>query len=85
MGNSKVWIFWLFLFAGIILGGLLGELAAGVPALSWLAYGKSFGLTEPFVLDLSVLELSFRFLVHLNVASVIGILVAVIIYKKTKG
>ena len=85
MGNSKVWIFWLFLFAGIILGGLLGELAAGVPALSWLAYGKSFGLTEPLVLNLSVLELSFRFLVHLNVASVIGILVAVIIYKKTKG
>ena len=84
MGDKKFWIFLIFLFAGIILGGLLGELAAGVPALSWLAYGRSFGLTEPLVLDLGVLQLSFKIVFDLTVASILGIIIAIIIYKSIK-
>lgn len=82
MSDKKFWLFLIFLFSGIILGGLLGELAASVPFLSWLAYGKSFGLTEPLVLDISILQLSFKFLVQLNVASIIGIIIAIIVYRK---
>lgn len=84
MGEKRFWIFLIFLFAGIILGGLLGELAAGVPALAWLAYGKTFGLTEPLVLDLGVLQVSFKIMFDLTVASIIGIIVAIIIYKSIK-
>ena len=43
------------LFAGIILGGYLGELALSVSALKFLAVGKELGLTSPLVLDLSIL------------------------------
>lgn len=82
MGEKRFWLFIIFLFAGIILGGLLGELATNVSFLSWLSYGKSFGLTEPFVLDISILQISFKFLVQLNVASIIGILIAIIVYRK---
>lgn len=84
MGDKRFWIFLIFLFAGIILGGLLGELAAGVPALAWLAYGRSFGLTEPLVLDLGVLQLSFKIVFDLTVASILGIIIAIIIYKNIK-
>ncbi|MBQ9280291.1 MAG: DUF4321 domain-containing protein [Clostridia bacterium] len=84
MRDKRFWIFLIFIFAGIILGGLLGELASHVSALSWLAYGKTFGLTEPVVLDLSVLELTFKIVFQLNVASIIGIIVAIIIYKSMK-
>ena len=82
MSEKRFWVFLFFLFSGIILGGLLGELAANVSFLSWLAYGKSFGLTEPLVLDISILQISFKFLVQLNVASIIGILIAILVYRK---
>ena len=84
MGDKRFWIFLIFLFAGIILGGLLGELAASVPALSWLSYGKTFGLTEPLVLDLGVLELTFKILFQLNIASILGIIISIVIYKSMK-
>lgn len=84
MGDKRFWVFLIFLFSGIILGGLLGELANDVPFLSWLAYGKSFGLVDPVILDINVLKISFSFLFQLNVASIIGILIAIFAYKKTK-
>jgi hypothetical protein len=82
MKEKSVWIFMILIFAGIIFGGLLGEIAGEVEFLKWLAYGKDFGITEPFLLDLSVLKLSFSIMFDLNVASVIGILLAIFIYRK---
>ena len=82
MSDKKFWLFLIFLFSGIIIGGLLGELASNVSWLSWLSYGQSFGLTQPFVLDIAILQLTFSIMIHLNVASIIGIIIAIIIYKK---
>ncbi len=82
MSDKKFWVFLIFLFSGIIIGGLLGEVASNVSWLSWLGYGQSFGLTEPLVLDIAILQLTFSIMVHLNVASIIGIVIAIIIYKK---
>lgn len=82
MHSGKTWLFWILLFSGIILGGLLGELAAQVSFLSWLAYGQTFGLTEPLLLDVGVVNLSFGIIFKLNVASIIGILLAVFAYRK---
>lgn len=84
MSDKRYWIFLIFLFSGIIFGGLLGELAADVPFLSWLAYGKSFGLTEPVLLDINILQISFGFMMQLNIASIIGMLIAMLLYKKAK-
>lgn len=84
MRDSKFWLFLIFLFSGIIIGGLIGDLSKSVPYLAWLGYGKSFGLTEPLLLDISVLKLSFSIMFELNIASVIGILIAVLVYRKVK-
>ena len=82
MSDKKFWIFLIFLFSGIIIGGLLGEFAASVSWLSWLSYGNSFGLTQPFVLDIAILQLTFSIMIHLNVASIIGIIISILIYRK---
>lgn len=82
MHSGKTWLFWILLFSGIILGGLLGELAKEVSFLSWLGYGQTFGLTEPLLVDLGVVNLSFGIIFKLNVASIIGILLAVFAYRK---
>ncbi len=82
MREGKVWMFWILLFSGIILGGLLGQLASQVSFLSWLSYGQSFGLEQPFVLNLGILNLSFGIMFNLNIASIIGVLLAMFIYRK---
>lgn len=70
------------LFAGIILGGYLGELALSVPALKFLAVGKELGLTSPLVVDLSIVKLTFAFTVKLNIAGILGFIVSLFIIKK---
>ena len=49
------WALFLMLLAGIMLGGFIGNAAAGVSGLSWLNYGQSFGFASPIVLDLGIL------------------------------
>ena len=68
--------------AGIILGGYLGELALSVPALKFLAVGKELGITNPFVLDLSIIKLTFAFTVKLNIAGILGFIVSLFVVKK---
>ena len=70
------------IFAGIILGGYLGELALSVPALKFLAVGKELGLEQPLVLDLNILKLTFGFTVKLNIAGILGFIASLFIIKK---
>ena len=72
----------LLLLAGVVVGGLIGELASRTPALQWLSIGQSFGLTSPLTLDLGVLVVSFGLTIRFTVASLIGIVLAFIIYRK---
>lgn len=81
-GERNFWILVLFLLGGIVIGGLLGELASKVEFLSWLSYGQEFGLTSPLELDLNVIKLTFGLMFKINIASIIGIILAIFIYKK---
>ena len=80
--EKNIWILLVFLLAGLVVGGLLGKLAAGVPWLWWLSYEQEFGLQSPLVVDLSVVQLTFGLMFKINVASIIGIILAIFIYKK---
>lgn len=71
----------MMILAGIMLGGFIGSLAAGVPGLSWLNYGQSFGFANPIVLDLGILVITFGLTIKITIASIIGILIAIIIYR----
>ena len=81
--DKSIWILILFVLAGIVVGGLLGQFAAGVDFLWWLGYGESFGLAQPVVLDLNIISLTFGVQFKLNIASIIGIAIALFIYRKT--
>ena len=80
--EKNIWILLLFILSGIVIGGLLGELAGNVDFLWWLSYGQNFGLSTPIQLDLSVVQLSFGLMFKINIASIIGMIIAVFIYKK---
>ncbi len=80
--EKNIWILILFILSGIVVGGLLGDLAGNVSFLSWLAYGEQFGLASPIELDLNVITLTFGLMFKINIASIIGIVLAIFIYKK---
>ena len=80
--SKNGWILVLFLLGGIVIGGLLGNLAQNVPYFDWLSFGYSFGMEQPFVLNLQILKLQLGVSVHINVASILGVIIAMLIYRK---
>lgn len=80
--DKNIWVLVLCILSGLVIGGLLGNLAGQVSFLWWLGYGQSFGLSTPIELDLSIVQISFGLMFKLNVASIIGMLIAIFIYRK---
>ena len=80
--EKSKWISILFILAGLVIGGLLGELASQVSWLWWLSFGQEFGLQSPIVLDIGVATITFGLMVKINIASIIGVIVSLIIYRK---
>ena len=81
IANKNYWVLLLLVLAGVVLGGFLGELASNVSFLSWLSYGQSCGLHKPLVLDLGILVLTFGLTIKITIAGIIGILLAILIYR----
>lgn len=82
MKEKNIWILLIFILSGLVIGGLLGELAGKVDFLWWLGYGQSFGLTSPLELDLSIIKITFGLVFKINISSIIGMVLAIFIYKK---
>ncbi len=80
--EKNFWILLVFLLSGLVVGGLLGILAEGINWLWWLTYGQSFGITSPVTLDLSVLKITFSFMIKINIASILGMAISILIYRK---
>lgn len=79
--DNRFWVLLVFILCGIVIGSLLGQLASNVNWLSWLAFGRSFGLSNPLTLDLGVIQLTFGLMININMASMIGVLIALIVYR----
>lgn len=80
--EKNIWILVIFILSGLVVGGLLGDIAGKADFLWWLGYGESFGLTAPLELDLSIIKITFALSFKINIASIIGLILAVFIYKK---
>ena len=80
--DKNIWILLLFILSGLVVGGLLGELASKVDFLWWLGYGESFGLTSPLELDLNIIKITFGLVFKINIASIVGMIISIFIYKK---
>ena len=72
--------------AGLVMGSLLGELLAQVASAPWLrdllTRGPTIGLTTPATLDLKLLAVTFGIVFKVNVVGVLGIIIAVIAFRR---
>ncbi len=80
--DKNIWVLLIFILSGLVIGGLLGDLASKVDGLWWLAFGREFGLENPLVLDLSIVKVTFALMIKINIASIIGMLVSIFVYRK---
>ena len=71
------WACFLLILAGIVIGGFIGSLLP----VQWLNYGHTFGLSSPVVLDFGILCLTFGLSIKITVASILGIIIGIIIYR----
>lgn len=69
----------LFLIIGAIIGTILGKSLSNI--LPVLNYGEKIGF-GPTTLDLSIITFTLGFSANLTVAGIIGIIIAIIAYRK---
>ena len=74
------WLFLLLVLIGFVIGGLIGTCFEG----TILNYGQTFGLTNPVELNLGFIILTFGLKIQISIASVIGVLIALIVYRFIK-
>lgn len=80
--SKNTWALFLLILVGVVLGGFIGFLAKDISYLSWLNYGQKFGLSEPFILNLGILVITFGINIKITMASIIGVIVSIIVYKQ---
>ena len=80
--GSNYWTLFLLVLCGIVLGGFIGYLTKDISYLSWLDYGQKFGLEKPVKLDLGILVLTFGITIKISIASILGVLCSILVYRK---
>ena len=83
-GSEKSIGFLIFvILLGAICGSLIGDLlGANINALKFLKNIYTIGTSKPLTLDLKVLSLSFGINFNINLMSILGIILAIILYRK---
>jgi len=71
------WVFVIIVLIGFVLGGFIGNLFDN----SIINYSNTFGLDTPIVLNLGFIILTFGLKIQISIASVIGVIIALLIYK----
>ena len=75
------WILVVIVIAGAMLGSVLANAVGQFTYLSWLGRTIQVGVAPPVVVDLHVLTLTLGFLLRLNLAVLLGILIAAYVFR----
>ena len=71
------WVLTLVVLIGFVIGRFIGTYFEG----TFLNYGQSFGLSEPVVLNLGFIVLTFGLTIQITIASVIGVIISLVVYR----
>ena len=71
------WTLIILVLIGFVIGQFIGTYFSG----TFLSYGQAFGLSSPIELDLGFIMLTFGLKIHITIASVLGVAVALIVYR----
>ncbi|MGH2403219.1 MAG: DUF4321 domain-containing protein [bacterium] len=75
------WVLIVIVLAGGLLGSVIAEAVVGYPVVGFLSREVRAGIDPPITLDLRIISLTLGGLIRLNLAMVIGVFLAVWIYR----
>jgi hypothetical protein len=74
---------WFIIFLGAILGSFTGDILGNrFIALSFLKNSYSIGMSTPIVLNLKIMVLTFGLNFNINIMTIIGVIMAIILYRR---
>ena len=79
VSNKHPLVLLLLLLVGLVIGGVLGEIFKDMIPI--IGYGKTIGFA-PFTIDLSVIKITLGFLMNINLAGIIGLIIAIFIFSR---
>lgn len=84
-GSSKSTGFLIFIiFLGAVFGSLIGDtLGSNIKSLGFLKNVYSIGTSKPLSLNLKVLSLSLGINFNVNLMTIFGIILAIILYRRS--
>ena len=82
-GESMKYRGWVLFFL-IIIGYILGNLIGQHSGIAFLSYGGAFGLTSPVELNIGFMILTFGLTFNINIAGILGIIIAFVCFKFIK-
>lgn len=74
------WVFIVLVLIGFVIGRFIGTYFDG----SFLNYGQTFGLNNPIELDLGFIVFTFGLKIQITIASVLGVIISLVIYRFVK-
>ncbi len=79
VNNKNPIILLLLLLVGLVIGGVIGDIFRDT--IKWLGYSKTIGF-EPFKVDLNIIQFTLGFIMKINLASVIGLIISLLIFTR---
>ena len=74
------WTLVILVLIGFVIGTFIGTYFEG----SFLNYGQNFGLSTPVELNLGFIIVTFGLKFHITIASVLGVVLSLLVYKFIK-
>lgn len=80
--SNSFWILLLCILSGLTVGYFIGHLCSQTPFLAWMNYAGTFGLDQPFQVNLGVIWFSVQIKFNITLAAILGLLCGIFLYKK---
>lgn len=85
--RSDAWLLIVYIFIGGLVGGILGKVVSYIPYMEFVdkvSKSNIFSVAFDPLFDIGVLRFGFSFDLGINIGSIIGIIVAIAIWSRTR-
>lgn len=81
--EKSISFLWFVIFLGAVFGSLIGDiLGSSLGVLSFLKNSYAVGMSTPVVLNLKIMVLTLGVNFNINIMTIIGIIMAIILYRR---
>lgn len=81
--EKSISFLWFVIFLGAVFGSLIGDIiGSSLGALSFLRNSYAVGMSTPIVLNLKIMVLTLGLNFNINIMTIIGVIMAIILYRR---